>query len=333
MASPSLIDAWLDTFAPRPSTAAIGGALAGGAFVQHERGIFELRPTVVDQRAVALVISVGVHGDETAPIELLGETLSRLEAGLVRLGAPTLLLLGSPEAVVRATRYIDTNLNRLFERGREGMRPEQLRARELMTAVDRFFSAHQGRARLHLDLHTAIRESLHPRFAIEPFAATSTPAALWNALHGAGLQAGLRQHAHSWTFSHYSRHYHEAQGFTLELGRVAPFGANDLAPLRPLGAAIEAWIEGAPLGLDARDGEVAMPLYRVAREITREAEDFRFAFADDLANFSEFPPGALVGADAVQGEVRVGDRPQRVVFPNPRVELGARAGLLVERLD
>ena len=51
-------------------------------------------------------------------------------------------------------------------------------------------------------------------------------------------QAVLLQHQHSWTFSHYSRHYHAAEAYTLELGKVRPFGENDLDAL----GGMRAWL-------------------------------------------------------------------------------------------
>ncbi len=74
-----------------------------------------------------MVLSVGIHGNETAPIELLGASLARLEAGLLRLGSPVLVILGNLEAIRAGTRFVNTNLNRLFRRdlGEDGMEPDR----------------------------------------------------------------------------------------------------------------------------------------------------------------------------------------------------------------
>ncbi len=108
----------------------------------------------------------------------------------------------------------------------------------------------------------------------------------WQWLAAADMQAVLHQHQHSWTFSHYSKHYHGAQALTLELGRVAPFGHNDMAALGPLRLLLEALLEGRepPRGDPGR-----MAFFRVEQELMRHAEDFRLCFADDVANFTEFP--------------------------------------------
>jgi len=302
------------------------GSLPGGRYALHAPGVLELIPDRLGPAARACVISAGIHGNETAPIELLGESLARLEAGLLRLGAPTLVILGNLEAIRQGVRYVGTNLNRLFRRDLAEAGAEPARAHELMAAVDDFFACHAGLDRLHYDLHTAIRDSRYPRFAVNPFAATAVDAAQWRWLAAAGIQAVLHQHQHSWTFSHYAKHYHGAQAFTLELGRVHPFGANDLTALAPMGELLGALLAGdEPAGADP----ARLAFFRVAHELKRRAQDFRLCFPEDTPNFTEFAPGTRLAEDGEAGPFTVGEQPLCVVFPNAEVELGARAALLV----
>ena len=308
------------------------GRLPGGHFRRLGHGVLELLPEQAAPEARACVLSVGVHGNETAPMELLEGVLGRLARGELRLGAPVLLLLGSPEATRRGVRYVGTNLNRLFRReldesGLHENSREPERARELMAAVDGFFARHETLPRLHYDLHTAIRDSRYPRFVVSPYTErTAVEMDQWRWLAAAGIQAVLHQHRHSWTFSHYSKHYHGAQAFTVELGRALPFGHNDLAPLATMAALLAALLTGkAPA--EAPPGR--MTFFRVAQELMRESAAFRLAFPEATANFTEFPPGTLLAEDGRAGETRVGETPLAVVFPNAEVEIGARAALLV----
>ena len=302
------------------------GRLPGGHFRRLGHGMLALAPDRPGPEARACVLSVGIHGNETAPMELLEGLLARLAGGELRLGAPTLLLLGNPEATRQGVRYVGTNLNRLFRRELDetGMEPD--RARALMAAVDAFFARHGALPRLHYDLHTAIRDSRYPRFVVSPFTERMpVEAAQWRWLAAADIQAVLHQHRHSWTFSHYSKHYHGAQAFTLELGRALPFGHNDLAPLAPMGALLAALLEGRE---PAAAPPERMAFFRVAHELMRESKAFRLAFPDDTPNFTAFPPGTLLAEDGLAGETRVGETPLAVVFPNAGVEIGARAALL-----
>jgi succinylglutamate desuccinylase len=320
-----MLSEWIELSLEDASPSKRSGPLSGGTYTLHAAGVLELTPAVCRDDACACVLSVGIHGNETAPIELLGESLARLEAGLLRLGAPVLVILGNLEAIRGATRYVNTNLNRLFRRDLDesGMEPE--RARLLMHAVDDFFVCYPGHERLHYDLHTAIRDSRFPRFVVEPYADTVTRAEQWRWLAAAGIQAVLHQHQHSWTFSHYSKHYHQAQAFTLELGRALPFGHNDLTPLAPMGQLLDALIEGRePPGAEP----TRMVFFRVAHELMRHARDFRLCFADDTPNFTEFAPGSRLAEDAEAGPFVVEEEPLCVVFPNAAVELGTRAALL-----
>lgn len=328
-----MLSDWLNLTLDDKTPDAREGRLPFGRYRLHGPGILELLPSARQTQARACVISVGIHGNETAPIELIGELLARLEAGLIRLGAPTLILLGNLPAMRASKRFCVTNLNRLFRRdladqGGEPLGYEPKRARELMDAVDTFYARHNEAERVHYDLHTAIRDSRYPRFAVEPFADTTIHGEQWRWLAAAGLQAVLHQHQHSWTFSHYSKHYHQAQAFTLELGKVRPFGDNDLAALRPLRALLEALIEGRePHGGDP----ASMAFFRVEHELMRESEQFALCFDDDTPNFSEFAVGTRLASDAVAGDFIVADAPLAVVFPNANVELGARAALLVRK--
>lgn len=317
---------WLDASLEGKAPASRQGRVPGGRFTLAGPGLLELIPDTPGSAARACVLSAGIHGNETAPIELLGESLARLEAGLLRLGAPVLVILGNPEAICRGERFVATNLNRLFRRDLTEAGMEPARARELMAAVDAFFAHHAEYARLHYDLHTAIRDSRYPRFAVSPFAATAVSSEQWRWLAAADLQAVLHQHQHSWTFSHYAKHYHGAQAFTLELGRVRPFGANDLTALAPMGRLLDALIAGdAPPEAEPQ----RLAFFRVAHELKRQGEAFRLCFPDDTPNFTEFAPGTRLAEDGVAGSFTVGETPLHVVFPNAEVELGARAALLV----
>ncbi|QJQ95947.1 MULTISPECIES: succinylglutamate desuccinylase [Halomonadaceae] len=333
-----MLDSWLETtFAEtsqdsgqRPRSGK-GEHLQHGRYVLHGPGILELIPANPGPHARVCVVSAGLHGNETAPIELVGELLARLEAGLLRLGAPMLVLLGNIPALRRQQRFIGTNLNRLFRRDNEEAGAEPERARELMAAVDRFYARHAACCSpdtppIHYDLHTAIRDSRYPRFVVEPCADRVTDNQQWRWLAAAGIQAALHQHQHSWTFSHYSRHYHGAQAFTLELGRVAPFGANDLEALHLMRMLLEALLEGrAPPEAPAS----RMAFFRVEHELVRQSQSFRLCFAEETPNFTEFAPGTRLASDAEAGDYLVGERPLSVVFPNANVEIGARAALLV----
>lgn len=321
-----MLGQWLDWSLDGRLPAASQGVFASGTYHLHAPGILELTPNETRPVAQACIFSAAIHGNETAPVELVGEWLSGLEAGSISLGAPVLVVLGNLPALKAQQRFVTTNLNRLFSRELTARGEEPDRARALMTAVDSFYAHHSGLPKLHYDLHTAIRDSHYTRFIVEPYAEAPTDAEQWGWLAAADMQAVLHQHQHSWTFSHYSKHYHAAQAFTFELGRAAPFGQNDMASLKPMRALLSALSEGcSPPSQPATQ----MQFFQVHHELMRQSDDFQLCFAEDTANFSRFEPGTLLAQDGNAGEFRVGDMPLYVVFPNAQVEVGARAALLV----
>ncbi|MCT6981007.1 succinylglutamate desuccinylase/aspartoacylase family protein, partial [Salmonella enterica subsp. enterica serovar Oranienburg] len=77
-----------------------------------------------------------------------------------------LFLFGNPEAMRRGERYLELDVNRLFNgRHEKNIGPEAMRAAELEQLARSFFSL-PGRSRLHYDLHTAIRGSKVEQFAL-----------------------------------------------------------------------------------------------------------------------------------------------------------------------
>lgn len=73
----------------------------------------------------------------------------------------------------------------------------------------------------------------------------------------------------------------------------------------------------------------AIDYFTVEVELMRQSADFTLCFSEDVANFTAFAPGSVVAEDAAAGSCIIGDTPLRVVFPNAKVEIGARAALLL----
>lgn len=91
-------------------------AAAGFAVHQPAAGILQLiSPSAVQRR---VMLSVGIHGDETAPIEMLAELLAELAADPALLKVDLLIVAGNIAAIRAGKRYLDSDLNRLFNRQR-----------------------------------------------------------------------------------------------------------------------------------------------------------------------------------------------------------------------
>jgi succinylglutamate desuccinylase len=294
-------------------------------------GLLELVPHQTPR--CDLVLSAAIHGNETAPVELLMTLLEELLSGTRPLAVRLLLILGNPAAMAAGCRYQQLDLNRLFG-GRyqqlavgSGDSSEAVRARELEQALQEFWPQAPDRPRFHYDLHTAIRGSLHTRFALLPSQPRPYSAELLAWLPQAGISALVQHNRPSGTFSHYSSERFAAASCTLELGKVRPFGANDLGEFAGVAAALASLIGGElPLGVTAPEGE--MQVFRVSQELRKLSADFRLAFDEQVLNFTPFAQGCLLAEDG-DTRYRVQASEEFLLFPNAGVRPGLRAGLML----
>jgi succinylglutamate desuccinylase len=277
----------------------------------------------------AMLISVGVHGDETGPIEMIAYLLDALSRQPQALAVNLMLCVGNIGAIRAGKRFIDADLNRMFraERGTLAGTAEAARADVMIAATTAFFGD-AGPVRWHLDLHTAIRPSVYPAFAIVPeIIAEPTRRALIVWLGLAGIGAVILNPASVGTYSYYSAEHHGAAGTTVELGRIGTLGQNDLAQFADASLALDDLLRGAP----TREAKQAPHVFNTARQIIKLSDNFQMAFGKDTHNFTALKQGEEIARDG--DTVYTVQHPEElVVFPNPDVRVGLRAGLMVVRV-
>ncbi|UVL63104.1 succinylglutamate desuccinylase [Pseudomonas sp. B21-032] len=291
-------------------------------------GALEVRPPDALDNGLDLLLSAGIHGNETAPIELLDRLLHDIARGDLKPRARILFLFGNPDAIRRGERYIEQDVNRLFNgRHDQTSGPEALRACELERLAATFFSV-PDRTRLHYDLHTAIRGSKIEQFALYPYKEGRQHSRRELArLCAAGMEAVLLQSKVSITFTAYTYEQLGAEAFTLELGKARPFGENGAVNVDRLETRLKQIIDGTePEAPEALDG---LKLFSVAREIIKHSEHFRLNLPADVENFSELEPGYLLAEDIADTRWIVEEQGARIIFPNPKVKNGLRAGILI----
>ncbi len=294
----------------------------------HAEGVIELSPRHACERAV--VLSAGVHGNETAPIELLNQLVAELLAGSRPLEVRLLVVLGNPPSMRANKRYLHADMNRMFggRHSRFEVSDETVRAQALEQLLAQFYhnaSAAGATRRFHYDLHTAIRGSLHLRFGLLPFQPRPHSPEMLAWLEQAGLDALVYHRSPGGTFTHFSSEVFEAESCTLELGKALPFGQNDLQQFSQIKLALEALVSG--LTAPHRQGE-AVKHYQVVQDILREQPDFVLNIPADALNFTAYPQGYVLAEQS--GKVyRVEHLEEVILFPNPNVALGLRAGLML----
>jgi succinylglutamate desuccinylase len=273
----------------------------------------------------SVVVSAGIHGDETAPIEMLSALIADIATGRAALRSRLLVIFGNIDAMRTACRYRDDDLNRLFN-GHHASLPESReapRASALETAVREFFGG-IDHAKWHIDMHTAIRPSIYEQFALLPHTDGAVHAAMVDWLRDAGLSAVLLHREQSNTFTSFSAAACGALAATLELGKVRPFGHNDLTRFAASDRALRRLIAGqAPITTQQE-----LKILTVVGQITKQSDDFALHVSADVANFTPFPRGTLLAEDGDYRYIVEHDE-ERIVFPNSKVKPGLRAGLMV----
>jgi len=300
---------------------------AGFAVTLPAQGIMLVKAADGPQRASVLV-SVGVHGDETGPIEVVAHLLDALSQQATSLAVDLMVCVGNLGAIRAGKRFIDADLNRMFRvtRGSLADAVEAERADELIAATKDFY-ADAGPVRWHLDLHTAIRPSVYPTFAIVPdLIADEGKARLIHWLGEAGIGAIIMNPQSAGTYSYYSAEHHGAAASTVELGRVATLGQNDLSLFADVSRALDGLLRGAAPAAATIESHV----FKVAQEIIKLSDDFRMAFDRSTQNFTSLKRGEEIARDGAT-VYTVKHAEELVVFPNPDVRVGLRAGLMVVR--
>lgn len=302
-------------------------AAAGFVVATPARGILTVKGVQPAPRP-AVLLSVGVHGDETGPIEMVAHVIEALSRAPSALAVDLMLCVGNIEAIAAGKRFLDADLNRMFKahRGSLAGTAEAARADDLIAATDAFFAG-AGPVRWHLDLHTAIRASHYPMFAIVPdLVAAEGRAMLVDWLGQAAIGAIVMNPTSAGTYSYYSSEHHRAAGSTVELGRVGTLGRNDMAQFVDVSAALDALLRGTQAPTKS-----APHVFKVAQEIVKLSDDFRMGFSRETPNFASLKRGDVIATDG-ETVYSVFHEEEMVVFPNPDVRVGLRAGLMVVRV-
>ena len=289
-----------------------------------QTGVLRISPVTPGQHRV--LISCGIHGNETAPMEIVEQLFQEIRQGELKVANELLFIIGNPPAANAAERFVEENLNRLFSgKHRDSDSQEAARAAQLEQYTREFFE--QGdEARLHYDLHTAIRGSQFEKFAVYPYLHEQP----WSMpqlgfLERSGIEAVLLSNQPSGTYSYYSSNCFGAHAFTVELGKVRRFGENDMNNF----AAMINGLRGVISGVEEFSGQPAgIQTFAVVEEVIKRSEAFKLHIEDDAKNFTRFDKGVVLASDEGY-EYRTQQDGERFVFPISNVPPGQRAMLVV----
>lgn len=291
-------------------------------------GVFEMTPKTHYDKAI--VLSAGIHGNETAPIELLDLLCRDLFSNILCLNVRLLIIFGNPQAIQQGKRYIENDMNRLFGEDSENyLDSESQRAKQLKHCVVEFFNSSQKQAiYYHYDLHTAIRESNFPIFAMLPYQTQPYNTSLLDGLNRANLDAVVYHNELGKTFTHFTSETCQSASVTLELGKARPFGENNLAEFTAIDQMLRATISNTVL---PQRTKIKMATFEVVQSVIKSTEQFQLNLPNEAPNFSIFQLNELIATDGTK-KIIANDN-LYILFPNPKVKLGLRAGLLLKKVN
>jgi succinylglutamate desuccinylase len=290
-------------------------------------GIVEIIPE--NSSLAPAVLSCGVHGNETAPIEIMNDLLGAISNQEINVARPLLFIFAHVKAMKEHKRYIDFNMNRLFC-GNHLNYPkaqESKRAKELEEIMAKFYAPFSQRP-WHLDLHTAIRPSHVTRFAVFPHQENGVPTKEeMNLLANLDIDAILLANGKASTFSAHSCENFGAYAYTLELGKVYPFGKNPHEKFKAVKKGLIQFIKSDSI-LEKTSEKLPIQ-YKVEKELIKDSENYLLHLEEDYANFTPIAKGTLL--ETLKSGPYKTKEECAVVFPNNDVPIGQRTGLLVKK--
>ncbi len=296
---------------------------AGFSVTQPLAGVLQICSVRQDDARMRLLISVGVHGDELTPIHMMALLLQQLSAEPRALAVDLMLVIGNLPAILQYKRFIQADLNRLFSPQRlisAGIEAE--RANQLMQVAAQFFEGRSNKR--HLDLHSAIRSSVYPTFAIIPGA---DHCSLLGWLAEAGIAAVvLSSQSGSATFSAFTHLNLGVTSCTIELGSIGQVNVSHFAATQ---AAITHLLRSGLMHSSHKD-TTSLAIFRTQYELIKQSDAFEFVADPHIQNFAQLAPKTMVARDGDQIWL-VGEEPEYILFPNPDVQVGLRAGVMMVR--
>ena len=292
-------------------------------------GLLQCTPKTAYRKT--MVLSAGIHGNETAPIELLSRIISDLFAEHLKLAVRVLFVLGNPKAIRQGVRYLENDMNRMFCGAYQQLAQddETHRAAQLEQCTSEFFEQSQFEAqRYHYDLHTAIRASLLPVFALFPYQTQPYDDFLIQSLNAADLDALVYHNAVGKTFTHFTAERCQAASSTLELGKAKPFGQNDLAEFASTDQVLRAVLSEQALPCRQKP---SIRQFKVVDSVLKQSDDFQLQLRADAPNFSTFQKDEVIATQQA-GNYVVDNQQVWILFPNPNVKMGLRAGLVLKEI-
>ena len=266
-----------------------------------------------------LCLTTTIHGNETKPLKAVDLIFKEIIEEKIKVSRKILIVIGSPLVLKDGSRFIDRNLNRLFNSKEQGEGYEFNRTKELKDIYNRFFKDKKG---LLLDLHSAIKEAKYSRFGISPYKQEIN----YYILEQLGIEAIVRFNQKASSLSSYSYHILGIPCYTLEIDKVEDLSLE--YKKESLYYGLVDLIKAPIMSIKTTN----IDTFKIYKKVIKESEDHEIFLKDNFKNFDKYNKNEKIASDAIQGNV-VLEEDSYVLFPNIKVPIGSRSMLLLRRVE
>ena len=314
----------------------------GNLIKYYDDGVVAIFPTTKALQKKAIIISAGIHGDETGPVELVQKLFDSLLNKLV-INCPLMIILGNLEAIRQGKRQIETNLNRCFDADELKLNSslEHKRALKIIHAIDNFkkeLDAEDISIKMLLDLHSYVYpdyfceyQSDKTQFAIcvkeQPYSLDHkkilSACDLGKVITDIDMKGTL--------VSFIVNKYPHITSMVFELGHAHKLGDNNPLDLENISNYIYAQIS-EKYNQNRQISSQQIEKYKFCPPVIKNNETFELNNDICLKNFTKYKKGTVLAYENGEAIYQVPSDNHTVLFPWPTRSVGAAGTYILEKL-
>ncbi|GMN88789.1 succinylglutamate desuccinylase [Francisella sciaenopsi] len=308
----------------------------------YNDGIVAIFPTTKTLQK-AMIVSAGIHGDETGPVELVYKLFNDLINGNITISRPLMIIVGNLEAIRQGKRQIEVNLNRCFDTDELNSNNslEHEKALDIITAIDHFkkeLDAENISIEMLLDLHSYV----YPEYFYQ-YQDDKTQFAIcvkeqpYNLSHEKILSAcNLGKvitdiNMKGTLVSFIVKKYPHITSMVFELGHAHGLGDNNPLDLENISNYIYTQVS-EKYNQKIRINFQQIEKYKFCPPVIKNNETFELNNNICLRNFTKYKKGTVLAYEDGEVIYQVPSDNHTVLFPWPTRPVGAAGTYILERL-
>ncbi|AIT08841.1 hypothetical protein LO80_01840 [Candidatus Francisella endociliophora] len=313
----------------------------GNLIKYYSDGIVAIFPAIKTSQK-AMIVSAGIHGDETGAVELVYKLFNSLLNGTV-ISRPLMIILGNLDAIKQGTRQVETNLNRCFDDDELSLNSsmEHKRALDIITAIDEFkeeLDAKDISIEMLLDLHSYVYPDYFSQyhddktqFAIcvkeQPYSLNHE-----QILSACNLGKVITDIDMKGTLvSFIVKRYPYITSMVFELGHAHKLGKNNPLDLKNIADYIYAQVSET-YNKNKQINPQQIERYKFCPPVIKNNETFELNSNICLRNFTKYEKGTVLAYENGEVIYRMPSNNHTVLFPWPTRLVGAAGTYILEKI-